>query len=150
MSSYLPSIVTGTIGQGADLLRSTIGSVSWGPSVSISKAAVTSLFTRIEIGTLIIEDQTTNKTSIYGQKIAKEYSRSKLTNGHGVKKAGKVGKVQLVVKKETFWVRLALFADMGFVEAYMLGEVECEDLTGFFLVRNSPIPSSINILTKTC
>lgn len=56
-------------------------------------------------------------------------------NGNGArKKAGRVEKVDLVVKKEAFWVRLFLFADMGFAEAYMLGEVECADLTGFFSV----------------
>ena len=43
-------------------------------------------------------------------------------------------KVELVVKKEAFWVRLFLFADMGFAESYMLGDFECSDLTGFFEV----------------
>ena len=35
-------------------------------------------------------------------------------------------------------MRLFLFADMGFAEAFMLGEVECADLTGFFelFIRN--------------
>jgi cyclopropane-fatty-acyl-phospholipid synthase len=31
-----------------------------------------------------------------------------------------------------FWVRLLLFADMGFAESYMLGEVACPDITAFF------------------
>jgi cyclopropane-fatty-acyl-phospholipid synthase len=140
MSSYLPNLITNPLSHGADFLRSTLGSVSWGPALSVSKAVVTSLFSRIEIGTLIIDDQITGKTAVYGQKIAKEHSRSKLTNGNGTngvkqKKAGQVGKVELVVKKETFWLRLFLFADMGFAESYMLGEVECADLTGFFLVN---------------
>ncbi|KAJ6440213.1 L-aminoadipate-semialdehyde dehydrogenase [Purpureocillium lavendulum] len=30
------------------------------------------------------------------------------------------------------WLRLFLFADIGFAEAYMLGDVECNDLTAFF------------------
>jgi cyclopropane-fatty-acyl-phospholipid synthase len=62
---------------------------------------------------------------------------SKLTNGvNGTcthKKIGGVGKVELVVK-ETFCVRLFLFADIGLAEAYMLGEVECADLMGYFQV----------------
>lgn len=33
---------------------------------------------------------------------------------------------------DLFWVRLLLFADMGFAESYMLGEVSCTDLTAFF------------------
>jgi len=75
----------------------------------------------------------------YGQKMAKEHSKiSNSVNGvNGVnctKKAGRVRKVKLVVKREAFWVRLFLFADMGFAESYMLGDFECSDLTGFFEV----------------
>ncbi|TVY65611.1 Tuberculostearic acid methyltransferase UfaA1 [Lachnellula suecica] len=131
MSSYF----TQPLARGGDLIRSTLGSVSWGPALSVSKAAVTSLFSRIEKGTLVVIDETTGQTSSFGQKVAKEHSRT--TNGvNGVngtlKKRSGAGKVELVVRKEAFWVRLFLFADMGFAEAYMLGEVECEDLTGFF------------------
>jgi cyclopropane-fatty-acyl-phospholipid synthase len=52
-----------------------------------------------------------------------------------------VKRVELVIKREAFWVRLLLFADMGFAESYMLGDFECSDLTGFFEVGNfSEIP----------
>lgn len=137
MASYFPKALTAPLSHGTDLLRSALGSISFGPALSISKSAVTSLFSQIEVGTLIVTDSTTNTTKSYGRKIAKEY---KSTNGvNGVngshrKKAGEVSKVELVIKKETFWVRLFLFADMGFAEAYMLGEVECADLTDFFKV----------------
>jgi cyclopropane-fatty-acyl-phospholipid synthase len=133
MASYLTQPLT----RGGDLIRNTLGSVSWGPALSVSKAAVTSLFSRIENGTLIVIDETTGRTSGYGQKIAKEHS--KMTNGvNGTSnKRNGAGKVELVVRKETFWVRLFLFADMGFAESYMLGEVECADLTGFFQVFKS-------------
>ncbi|CAG8954678.1 hypothetical protein HYFRA_00004600 [Hymenoscyphus fraxineus] len=128
MTSYF----TQPLARGGDLIRSTLGSVSWGPALSISKFAVSSLLSRIEHGTLTIEDQTTGKKQSFGQKIAREHLKT--TNGvNGTsRKSNGVGLVELVVKKETFWVRLALFADMGFAEAYMLGEVECSDLTGFF------------------
>ena len=134
MGSYLPRVLTQPLAVGGDLIRSAAGSVSWSPVLSFSKTAVTSLFSRIEFGTLVINDETTGKTTTYGQKVAKEHA--KMTNGaNGVnKKIGGVGKVELVVKRETFWMRLFLFADMGFAEAYMLGDVECADLTGFFQV----------------
>jgi len=111
--------------------------MTWAPALSVSKSAVTTLFSRIELGTLVIQDETTGKTVSYGAKIAKEYSKT--ANGvngtNGVRKQrGGAGKVELRVRKEAFWVRLFLFADMGFAEAYMLGEVECADLTGFFQV----------------
>lgn len=137
MASYLPKVVTKPLAQGAEFLRSSLGGVSWGPAVSVSKAAVVSLFNRIETGTLIVKDETTGQTAIYGQKIAKELSKQ--TNGvngvNGTKKSSTgARRCELVVKKDAFWVRLFLFADMGFAEAYMLGDVECEDLTQFFEV----------------
>jgi cyclopropane-fatty-acyl-phospholipid synthase len=142
MASYLPNIITTPFSYGTDLLRSTLGSVSFGPALSVSKSAVTSLFSQIEVGTLTVTDSTTGTIRSYGKKIAKQHKKT--TNGvngvngigHG-QKAGEVNKVELLVKKNTFWMRLFLFADMGFAEAYMLGEVECTDLTGFFQVSFS-------------
>ena len=131
MASYLIQ----PLAVGGDLVRSTLGSVSWGPALSVSKAAVTSLFSRIENGTLVVTDETTGQSTSYGQKIAKAHSSlSNGVNGTSKKRIG-AGKVELIVRKETFWVRLFLFADMGFAESFMLGEVECLDLTGFFQVR---------------
>lgn len=136
MASYLPKAVTKPLAQGADFLRSTLGGVSWGPAVSVSKAAVVSLFNRIEIGQLVVRDETIGQVAVYGQKMAKESSKTNGVNGiNGTRKTTSgAPKVELVVKKDAFWVRLFLFADMGFAEAYMLGDVECEDLTQFFEV----------------
>jgi cyclopropane-fatty-acyl-phospholipid synthase len=75
----MPSYLTQPLTCGGDLIRSTLGSVSWGPALSVSKAAVTSLFSRIENGTLVVIDETTGRTASYGQKIAKEHS--KMANG---------------------------------------------------------------------
>ncbi|KAE8450390.1 hypothetical protein EG329_006464 [Mollisiaceae sp. DMI_Dod_QoI] len=134
MTSYLPTAITNPLARGTDMLRGAIGGVSWGPALSISKAAVTSLLSRIEIGQLIISDETTGEITKYGQKIAKEHSKkTNSVNGvNGAKKTGGIQKVELTVKREAFWMRLFLFADMGFAEAYMLGDFECADLTGFF------------------
>lgn len=137
MSNYLPSFISRPISHGADIARGAIGSFTWGPALSLSRTAVTSLLSRIERGSLIVIDESTGVTTAYGQKVAKE--TSKLTNGtNGVSTGRKVGggRVVLTVRKESFWVRLALFADMGFAEAYMLGEVKCNDLTGFFEVMH--------------
>jgi cyclopropane-fatty-acyl-phospholipid synthase len=137
MTSYIPKAVTQPLAQSADFIRSALGGVSWGPAVSVSKAAVVSLLGRIEVGQLIIRDETTGQILSYGQKIAKEHSKK--VNGvngvNGTKKTSKgVRRAELVVKKEAFWVRLFLFGDMGFAEAYMLGDIECEDLPSFFEV----------------
>jgi len=138
MTSYLPNAITASLSHGNDLIRSTIGSISWGPALSISKYAAISTFQKIEIGTLIISDKTDGKTHVFGQKLAKDDRR--MANGiNGTdRRARQSRKVELVVKKEAFWIRSCLFADMGFAEAFMLGEVECEDLTGFFQVCLPP------------
>jgi len=137
MTSYLPTLVTKPIVYGTDLLRRALGSVSWGPALSISKATVTSLFARIENGSLMVVDEVTGTTEVYGEKIAKEMSVViNGVNGEYKERLG-AGKVELIVHKESFWVRLFLFADMGFAEAYMLGEIECSDLTAFFQVRTT-------------
>ncbi len=44
-------------------------------------------------------------------------------------------KAELHVVKDTFWVRLCAMGDLGFAEAYMYGEVECNDLISLFQVR---------------
>jgi cyclopropane-fatty-acyl-phospholipid synthase len=43
-------------------------------------------------------------------------------------------KVELRVLNPTFWIRLFLMSDLGFAEAYMYGDVECDDLTALFKV----------------
>jgi cyclopropane-fatty-acyl-phospholipid synthase len=135
MASYLPSAITQPLARGTDLFRGVLGGVTWGPVLSVSRAAVTSLMSCIEIGQLTIRDETTGQTTSYGQKIAKQHS--KMSNGvNGTKKSAGVRKVELVVKREAFWVRLFLFADMGFAESYMLGDFGCSDLTGFFEVED--------------
>jgi cyclopropane-fatty-acyl-phospholipid synthase len=149
MASYLPSAITQPLVRGSDLFRGAIGGVTWRPALTVSKAAVTSMLSRIEIGQLIITDQTTGQTTSYGQNISKEHS--KMSNGvngvNGTKKSGGVKRVELVVKRDAFWVRLFLFADMGFAESYMLGDFECSDLTGFFEVGYSFRHPSNMILT---
>ncbi|KAG9238499.1 Mycolic acid cyclopropane synthetase-domain-containing protein [Amylocarpus encephaloides] len=129
----MASYITHPLAYGSDLLRNALGNVTWGPALSISKATMASLFSRIETGTLIVDDQTPGgKKSAYGQRMEKGSSiHTNGVNGHS-KKGGKIGAVEVVIHKEAFWVRLFLFADMGFAESYMLGEFECSDLTKFF------------------
>lgn len=137
MAFHLPAAISQPFSRGTDLLQGAVGGISWGPALSVSKAAVTSLLSRIEIGQLIIKDETTGKTTTYGQKIAKESSKATYKVNGTHKKINAVRKVELVVRREAFWVRLFLFGDMGFAEAYMLGDFECDNLTTFFEVRRS-------------
>jgi len=45
-------------------------------------------------------------------------------------------KAELRVITDTFWVRLCTMGDLGFAEAYMYGEVACDDLISLFQVNS--------------
>lgn len=47
-------------------------------------------------------------------------------------------KAELRVIQDEFWLRLFAMADLGFAEAYMYGEVECDDLVSFFKADRAP------------
>ncbi|TPX15030.1 uncharacterized protein E0L32_004860 [Thyridium curvatum] len=129
----LPASVKRPLARGSDVARGVLGSLTWGPALSIAKPAITSVLSRIEIGTLLLVDEPAQTRMVYGQKLAGNPKYADFSTGvNGVRKASTVPRVELVVKDDSFWMRLFLFADMGFAEAYMLGEVECADLTAFF------------------
>lgn len=122
--------------RGADLVGTKLGSSTWGPALAVAKPAILSVFSKIEVGTLLLVDQPAGTRLVFGQKLgagpkkdAEVPSRKNV-----VRKADTIPRVEIVVKDESFWMRLFLFADMGFAESYMLGEFDCEDLTAFFQV----------------
>lgn len=39
---------------------------------------------------------------------------------------------QFRVLNPTFWIRLCMMSDLGFAEAYMYGDAECDDLPTLF------------------
>lgn len=43
-------------------------------------------------------------------------------------------KAELRIISDSFWVRLCAMGDLGFAEAYMYGDVECDDLVSLFEV----------------
>jgi cyclopropane-fatty-acyl-phospholipid synthase len=47
---------------------------------------------------------------------------------------------ELRVINDAFWVRLCTMGDLGFAEAYMFGDVVCEDLNSIFLVSTLGSP----------
>lgn len=44
---------------------------------------------------------------------------------------------EIRVVRPAFWLRLCLMSDLGFSEAYMFGDIECDDLIAVFTVSNS-------------
>ena len=98
-------------------LRDYTGSLAWHPLVHLSRITCLSLLNRIRIGRLEIVD----------------IDGTNYICGTSIAVAGQ-SQAQLRVHKDTFWVRLLLFADMGFAESYMLSEISCTDLTCFFTI----------------
>lgn len=78
-----------------DIVRTCVGSATWGPLVRLSRGLVLGLLQRVEIGQLVITD-CNGAVFACGQAPAK----------------GNWPKTELKVLKETFWVRVLLFADM--------------------------------------
>lgn len=135
LPSLVPAAVAQPLYRGTELVRGAVGSLTWGPALSVAKPAIFSVFSKIERGTLLLVDEPAESRHVFGQKLGAKYNEN-LTNGdhHVPRRADAVPRVELVVKSDAFWMRLFLFADMGFAEAYMLGEIECKDLTAFFQV----------------
>lgn len=126
----LPEGLRSPMYRGAEALRGAIGGLTWGPAVEIARTAVLSLLSRIEKGTLLLVDSPAGTRHVFGQKLS-----GKTGNESGLPRlADTVPRVEIVVNDDAFWIRLFLFADMGFAEAYMLGDFDCQDLTSFFQV----------------
>ncbi|KAL1911348.1 hypothetical protein Sste5344_002728 [Sporothrix stenoceras] len=188
-------MVARPLSKSTELVRGALGSLTWGPGLAIAKPTVMAVLEQIEIGTLILVDETCGTRRVLGENVPLEMIKA---NGNGVKMNGvktngvktngvktngvkvkvngvksvngakkvngvnghghdsdsstdfdpdfapdhthdhkersatTIPRVELVVRSEAFWMRVFLFSDMGFAEAYMLGEIECSDLTSFF------------------
>ncbi|KAK8105039.1 hypothetical protein PG999_008398 [Apiospora kogelbergensis] len=134
--SLLPDFVSRPLTRGADLIGTKLGSSTWGPALAVAKPAIVSVLSKIEVGTLLLVDQPAGTRLVFGQKLGAGPKTAEVPSGQApaavVRKADTIPRVEVVVKDDAFWMRLFLFADMGFAESYMLGEFDCADLTAFF------------------
>lgn len=136
-TSVMPAFAAGvsrSLSSGAESLRGTLGGWTWAPALAVAKPAVLALLSRVDTGTLLLVDEPGETRHVFGQRLSSEPGGVELSTGLP-RWATSVPRVEIVVKNDAFWMRLFLFADMGFAEAYMLGDFQCEDLTSFFRVR---------------
>lgn len=89
--------ITGTLTAVLDTAKGLVGSAAWGPLVTVSRTVILSLFKQIQHGQLAITD-TDGGRAVYGCQDVDGVAPSP--------------NVEVKVKRESFWVRLALFADM--------------------------------------
>jgi hypothetical protein len=115
--------------------------LGWTPprAVDLARSVVLRIFSGLETGSLIIIDKAGEK-HIFGQ----SYFDEDVEKTH-VNSIDTAPKVEIVVKRSSFWLRLFLFADIGFAEGYMLGDFECSDLTSFFRVCTCPSTLYTNV-----
>ncbi|CAK7225207.1 hypothetical protein SBRCBS47491_005813 [Sporothrix bragantina] len=166
-------MVARPLARSTEIVRGALGSLTWGPGLAIAKPTVMAVLEQIEIGTLVLVDETNGTRTVLGEDVPLDAVKTNgvkpkgaKTNGvkvngingfngtkgtHGVngvngingvngvnghthsrRLATTIPRVELVVCSEAFWMRVFLFSDMGFAEAYMLGEIDCSDLTSFF------------------
>ncbi|KAG6018291.1 hypothetical protein E4U43_005708 [Claviceps pusilla] len=126
-----PKVLTKQVRNGTEVLRGTVGGWAWGPLVSVAKTTVLSTLANIETGTLLLVDEPGETRHVFGQNLSGTVD-DQAPGEPGTRRADTTPRVEIVVKRDSFWPRLLLFADIGFSEAYMLGDFHCQDLTSFF------------------
>lgn len=107
---------------------------TWDPAVSMARTIVLGIFAGLEVGSILVIDEVSGTEYAFGLSMLHEDSPKSDTN-----RPDSIPVVKICVKRESFWLRLLLFADIGFSESYMLDEFECDDLVSFFRVCTWPI-----------
>jgi cyclopropane-fatty-acyl-phospholipid synthase len=109
-------------------LRETFFERAYPPVVALARRSVIEIFSALDKGSLLIKDDCTGAEHAFGRHTYDEEEPQ-------VKSVYTIPPVKIIVKRDSFWLRLFLFADMGFAEGYMLGDFQCNDLSAFFRVR---------------
>ncbi|QRV92947.1 cyclopropane-fatty-acyl-phospholipid synthase [Ceratobasidium sp. AG-Ba] len=119
---------------------SAMASVGWTPLARLAEKGVVHSMKKITVGHL----QVLTPSQVYNFPTLQD----------GMSSDGPFAKLRVV--KDSFWIRLALMSDLGFAEAFMYGEVECDDLVALFKIfllnrerlaamQSSPISMLFNI-----
>ncbi|KAJ3483136.1 hypothetical protein NLJ89_g12089 [Agrocybe chaxingu] len=95
----------------------------WAPAARLAEAAVVALMQKITVGHLRV----LTLSHIYTFPIAGPGNEQPT-----VPNPRPDLKAELRVVNDAFWVRLCTMGDLGFSEAYMYGDVECDDLVALF------------------
>lgn len=90
----------------------------WSPVTKVAEAAVVKLLQNIRVGQLRI---VTNRQTYTLPAEDAEHDEA------GVK-------AEIRVVNDSFWVRLCTMSDLGFAEAFMYGDVQCDDLISLFQI----------------
>ncbi|KAF8895131.1 S-adenosyl-L-methionine-dependent methyltransferase [Infundibulicybe gibba] len=130
--------VSGLADKAWNTICETAFRTGWTPITRLAQAAVIALMQNIAVGQL--------RVLTYSHIYTFPPPTSEAVNASPNLKA------ELRVVNDVFWVRLCAMGDLGFAEAYMYGDVECDDLVSLFQIflenrdRLSNLDSKISYL----
>lgn len=121
-----------------------VSSLGYGSLVALARSSVLSLFSRIQVGTLTIKDDSDRSIRHFGDDaLIAALSRGAKSDNASPKEGRTKGvHATLHVRKDAFWLRMFFGADLGFSEAYMAGEVDTPSLGDCFDVSEGGGPIS--------
>ncbi|KAL5635822.1 hypothetical protein ACGC1H_004573 [Rhizoctonia solani] len=116
-STHNTSLV-GMIDSAFSRAMDAVASVGWTPLARLAESGVVALMQRITVGHLrvLTESHIYNFPALGSEGIQDGPS------------------AELRVVKDSFWIRLVTMSDLGFAEAFMYGDVECDDLVALFKI----------------
>ncbi|EST10221.1 Mycolic acid cyclopropane synthase [Kalmanozyma brasiliensis GHG001] len=99
------------------------------PTAALARSTILSLFSKLTVGSLEIRhlDGTTQRFGDPTLVKSKQHSASSTTPT-----SSSIPHAVLEVKSDAFWTRMFFGADLGFAEAYMIGDVSTPDLAAVF------------------
>ena len=115
------------------------------PTAAIARSSILSLFSKLTVGQLEVRlidgqvhrfgDPTLVKSKQHTREDAAPDAAAKSkpeANAELAKNSTTAPHAVLIVKNESFWTRMFFGADLGFAEAYMIGDVDTPDLAACF------------------
>ncbi|TDL16233.1 cyclopropane-fatty-acyl-phospholipid synthase [Rickenella mellea] len=116
--------LTGLADRTWNRVREGVFQTAWTPLATLAESAVVALMQNITTGNLRV----LTYSHIYTFPSPDAQSSSANSD------SGSDLKAELRVVNDVFWIRLCTMSDLGFAEAYMYGDVECDDLVSTFLM----------------
>ncbi|KAK4046516.1 hypothetical protein OIO90_006545 [Microbotryomycetes sp. JL221] len=107
-------------------------SKSWGPLVVLARTTIVGLMEKIQRGQLRVISVSTGEVYTFGQPaIYNERHKNPDKTAKPNPLTDEI-RAELRVVNDAFWLRMLLLSDLGFSEAFMVGDVETDDLDALF------------------
>ncbi|SPC61319.1 related to cyclopropane-fatty-acyl-phospholipid synthase [Ustilago sp. UG-2017b] len=114
------------------------------PTAAIARSSILSLFFKLTVGQLELRTQdgqvhrfgdptlVKSKQHNHESSAASNKSKSAAASAELANNSSKAPHAIIIVRNESFWTRMFFGADLGFAEAYMIGDVDTPDLAACF------------------